>query len=97
MSESEDAETEESLDEDTLGRELRAPGCRQNRGLVIARVTRRRAAHSAPAASFLSPPKYPLYRSSSRPFLRTMSEKLKEFVDIPQQFIRDGNQVCWTS
>jgi hypothetical protein len=23
----------------------------------------------------------------------TMSEKLKEFIDIPQQFIRDGNQV----
>ena len=23
-----------------------------------------------------------------------MSEKLKEFVDIPQQFVRDGNQVC---
>ncbi|KAI0801085.1 hypothetical protein C8Q74DRAFT_1240230 [Fomes fomentarius] len=23
---------------------------------------------------------------------RTMSEKLKEFVDIPQQFVRDGNQ-----
>jgi len=22
----------------------------------------------------------------------TMSEKLKEFIDIPQQFIRDGNQ-----
>jgi hypothetical protein len=23
----------------------------------------------------------------------TMSEKLKEFIDIPQQFIQDGNQV----
>jgi hypothetical protein len=22
-----------------------------------------------------------------------MSEKLKEFIDIPQQFVRDGNQV----
>ena len=23
-----------------------------------------------------------------------MSEKVKEFVEIPQQFLRDGNQVC---
>jgi hypothetical protein len=23
-----------------------------------------------------------------------MSDKLKEFIDIPQQFIREGNQVC---
>lgn len=25
-----------------------------------------------------------------------MSEKLKEFVDIPQEFVRDGKQVCAT-
>ena len=25
-----------------------------------------------------------------------MSEKLKEFIDIPQQFVRDGNQVSVT-
>jgi hypothetical protein len=26
-----------------------------------------------------------------------MSEKLKEFLDVPQQFVRDGNQVCHLS
>ena len=45
-----------------------------------------------PPASFPFPTKVP---SVSPPVLSTaMSEKLKEFVDIPQQFIRDGNQVC---
>jgi hypothetical protein len=24
----------------------------------------------------------------------TMSDKIREFIDIPQQFIRDGNQAC---
>jgi hypothetical protein len=23
-----------------------------------------------------------------------MSEKIREFIEVPQQFIRDGNQVC---
>lgn len=23
-----------------------------------------------------------------------MSDKIREFIDVPQQFIRDGNQVC---
>jgi hypothetical protein len=23
-----------------------------------------------------------------------MSDKIREFIEIPQQFIRDGNQVC---
>ena len=23
-----------------------------------------------------------------------MSEKLKEFMEVPQQFVKDGNQVC---
>ena len=26
-----------------------------------------------------------------------MSEKVKEFVEIPQQFLRDGNQVCFVA
>ena len=29
----------------------------------------------------------------SRPTNPTMSDKIKEFIEIPQQFIRDGNQV----
>lgn len=24
-----------------------------------------------------------------------MSDKIKEFIEVPQQFIRDGNQVCF--
>ena len=47
-----------------------------------------------PAASFPLPTKVP-----SVPFSvssTAMSDKLKEFIDIPQQFIRDGNQVCYS-
>ena len=24
-----------------------------------------------------------------------MSDKIKEFLEVPQQFVREGNQVCW--
>lgn len=27
----------------------------------------------------------------------TMSDKFREFIEIPQQFVRDGNQVCFFS
>ncbi len=68
----------------------------RQKGLVIEGVTRRLASQCQDRQQCLSfsPHKVPPVPSPVSP--RIMSEKLKEFIDIPQQFIRDGNQVRGT-
>lgn len=59
---------------------------------MIVWVTRRLSSRVPPAASLPPPHKRTLVLSLISSHI--MSEKLKEFIDIPQQFVRDGNQVC---
>ncbi len=66
----------------------------RQKGLVIEGVTRRLASQDRQQCLSFSPHKVPSIPSPVSP--RIMSEKLKEFIDIPQQFIRDGNQVRGT-
>lgn len=37
-------------------------------------------------------------QQASKPLHYTiiMSDKVREFIEIPQQFVRDGNQVCYS-
>lgn len=64
-----------------------AYGMPRQKGLVI--ETRRRGSATASSVPPTLPPPPHLHSVSSS----AMSEKLKEFVEIPQEFVHDGQQV----